>query len=55
MAVEYLRAGGNVCSLKELLGHTTLAMTNRYVALAQSDVEAQHRQFSPVDRLTKRR
>jgi integrase/recombinase XerC len=54
-AVEYLRAGGNVFSLKELLGHTTLAMTNRYVALAQADIEAQHRQFSPVDRLTKRR
>lgn len=54
MAVEYLRAGGNVFSLKELLGHTTLAMTNRYVALAQADIEAQHRQFSPVDRLKRR-
>lgn len=50
-AVEFLRAGGNVFTLKELLGHTTLTMTNRYVALAQADLEAQHRRFSPVERL----
>jgi site-specific recombinase XerD len=50
-AVEFLRAGGNVFSLQQLLGHTDLKMTNRYVALAQADIEAQHRQFSPADRL----
>jgi site-specific recombinase XerD len=54
MAVTFLRAGGNVFSLKELLGHTTLTMTNKYVALAQADLEAQHRQFSPADRLKRR-
>jgi site-specific recombinase XerD len=53
-AVEFLRAGGNVFTLKELLGHTTLAMVNRYVALAQADIEAQHRQFSPADRLARK-
>jgi hypothetical protein len=26
-------------------------MTNRYVALAQADIENQQRQFSPADRL----
>ncbi len=50
-AVQFLRAGGNVFSLKEILGHTTLTMVNRYVALAQADIENQHRQFSPGDRL----
>lgn len=50
-AAEFLRAGGNVFTLQQLLGHTTLSMTNRYVALAQADIEAQHRQFSPADRL----
>lgn len=50
-AVEFLRAGGNVFSLKELMGHTTLHMTNKYVALAQADIENQHRQFSPADRI----
>jgi integrase/recombinase XerC/integrase/recombinase XerD len=53
-AVEFLRAGGNVFALKELLGHTSLTMTNRYVALASADLEAQHRQFSPGDRIKRR-
>ena len=54
-AVEFLRAGGNVFTLQQLLGHTSLSMTNRYVALAQADIEAQHRQFSPADRMKKGR
>lgn len=53
-AVEFLRAGGNVFTLKELLGHTTLAMTNKYVAFVQADLEAQHRQFSPGDRIKRK-
>lgn len=50
-AVEFLRAGGNVFTLKQLLGHTGLQVTQRYVALAQADIQSQHRQFSPGDRL----
>lgn len=50
-AVEFLRNGGNVFSLKQLLGHTNLQMTNRYIALADGDIENQHRQFAPSDRL----
>jgi integrase/recombinase XerD len=50
-AVEFLRAGGNVFTLQQMLGHTSLHMTNRYVALAQADIENQHRQYSPVERL----
>jgi len=50
-AVSFLRNGGNVFSLQQFLGHTNLAMTNRYVAVSQGDLERQHRQFSPVDRL----
>jgi site-specific recombinase XerD len=52
-AVMFLRAGGNTFTLQQLLGHTSLAMTNRYVALAQADIENQHRQFSPADHLKK--
>jgi site-specific recombinase XerD len=47
-AISFLRAGGNVFTLKEMLGHTSLAMTNRYVAIAQADISKQHAQFSPV-------
>ncbi len=48
-AVTFLRNGGNVFTLKELLGHTSLTICNRYVALAQADIERQHRMYSPVD------
>lgn len=54
MAVTFLRNGGQVFALKEILGHTDLKMTNRYVALAQADIAKQHRQFSPVDNLKRR-
>ena len=47
-AIWFLRNGGQVFSLKEMLGHTDLHMTMRYVAIAQADVQDQHRQFSPV-------
>ncbi len=50
-AVTFLRAGGNTFTLQQLLGHTSLAMTMRYVALAQADLEGQHRQFSPVEQM----
>ncbi|HWD38397.1 MAG TPA: tyrosine-type recombinase/integrase [Fimbriimonas sp.] len=54
-AEMFLRGGGSVFTLKEMLGHTDLAMTSRYVALAQADVQDQHRQFSPVERLRGRK
>jgi integrase/recombinase XerD len=54
-AIEYLRNGGDAFSLKELLGHTSLAMTNKYVALAQADIKAKHRRFSPGDNFGKRK
>ncbi len=54
MAVTFLRNGGQVFALKEILGHTDLKMTSRYVALAQADIAKQHRQFSPVDNFKRR-
>lgn len=53
-ALNFLQAGGSVFTLKLLLGHSSLHMTNRYVALAQGDLQKQHRSFSPGDHLTKR-
>jgi integrase/recombinase XerD len=50
-AVDFLRNGGNVFSLQQILGHNSLSMTQRYVSLAQADIEHQHRQFAPGDRL----
>ncbi len=53
-AVSILRAGANLFSVQAMLGHTDLQMTRRYVSLADADVESQHRQFSPVDRMRSR-
>ena len=50
-AVNYLMNGGDVFSLQQILGHTTLEMVRRYVTLASSQVILQHRKFSPMDRL----
>jgi site-specific recombinase XerD len=48
-ALSFLRAGGNVFTLREALGHTNLQMTPKYVAVAQADVEAQSKLYSPMD------
>ena len=50
-AVSFLRGGGQVYALKEIMGHTDLKMTLKYVALAEADLASQRR-FSPGDQLT---
>ena len=40
--------GGDVIRLQRLLGHTTLAMTCKYVTLQTRDLSAVHAQFSPL-------
>jgi len=50
-AVNYLMNGGDVFSLQQILGHTTLEMVRRYVTLASPQVISQHRKFSPMDRM----
>ncbi|MFC1871877.1 tyrosine-type recombinase/integrase, partial [Chloroflexota bacterium] len=50
-ATNFLINGGNVLLLKQNLGHTTLAMVDRYVHLATSKAALLSRDFSPLDRL----
>ena len=50
-AVLYIRNGGDSFSLQEILGHSTLEMTRRYVNLASRDVAEQHKKFSPMEGL----
>ena len=50
-AVNYLLNGGDIFSLREILGHTTLAMVNHYLHFTSSQITAQHHKYSPMDRI----
>ena len=50
-AINYLLNGGDIFSLKEILGHTTLDMVNHYLHFTSSQITDQHRKYSPMDRL----
>jgi site-specific recombinase XerD len=51
-ARSYLVNGGDVFSLQRILGHTTLDMVKRYVALAELEIVRRiHAVASPADRL----
>lgn len=50
-AVKYLMNGGDVMTLKLILGHASLDVTQVYMHLAASHVQIQQQRFSPVSRL----
>jgi integrase/recombinase XerD len=50
-AHNYVVNGGDVFSLQRILGHTSLDMVRRYVALADTDVASRHDLASPADHL----
>jgi site-specific recombinase XerD len=49
-AINYLLNGGDVFSLKEILGHTTLEMVNHYLHFTRAQISDQHRKYSPMDK-----
>jgi len=51
-ATRFLVNGGDVFTLQQVLGHSTLEMVRHYVNLASSHITVQHRRFSPLDRLS---
>ena len=53
-ATRFLINGGDVFTLQQILGHSTLTMVSHYVNLASSHIAIQHQKFSPLDRLNLR-
>jgi integrase/recombinase XerD len=50
-ALNYLRTGGDIYTLRNILGHSGLTVLIRYLALTDSDTQAAHARHSPVDSL----
>ncbi|CAM5432340.1 Tyrosine recombinase XerD [Streptomyces afghaniensis] len=47
-ARNYILNGGDPYTLMRLLGHSSIAMTRRYVQITPEDVRIKHEQFSPI-------
>lgn len=51
-AINSLRNGMDVITLQRLLGHSTLAVINRYLKLLDDDLRTAHHKYGVVDRLS---
>lgn len=51
-AKKYLMNGGDVFTLKSILGHERIETTEMYVELFSRDMQIQHEKFSPLEYLT---
>lgn len=50
-ALNYLRKGGDIFTLQIILGHRSLTVLRRYLALTERDTQEAHAKYSPVDSL----
>lgn len=48
-AIQFLRNGGNIFALQQLLGHSSLEMVQHYARLAEMDLENAAQRSSPAD------
>lgn len=54
-AINSLRAGMNIYTLKELMGHSDFQVLQRYLKITEIDAETAHRLYAPVDHLLSRK
>lgn len=52
-ATRFIENGGDVFTLQQLLGHTTLEMSKRYTHLSNTKIVEKYRVFSPMDNINK--
>jgi site-specific recombinase XerD len=53
-ATRFLENGGDVFTLQQILGHSTLEVVRHYVNLASNHIVMQHQKYSLLDRLNLR-
>lgn len=53
-ATRYLENGGDIYSLREILGHTSLTMVQKYLHLTQQKTTQKFPNFSPMDRISRK-
>ena len=54
-ARAYVKKGGNMAKLQELLGHSTLEMSRKYVKLFNEDLQEGFEDLSPLANMTKKK
>lgn len=54
-ATKYLMNGGDLFSLQQILGHTTLEMVRKYSHLASAYMIQNHKRFSPLDNIERQK
>jgi site-specific recombinase XerD len=50
-ATRFLNNGGDIFTLQQILGHSTLEMVRHYANVSSNQVQLQHQKCSPLDRL----
>lgn len=50
-ATRFLNNGGDIFTLQQILGHSTLEMVRHYANVSSSQIQLQHLKCSPLDRL----
>jgi site-specific recombinase XerD len=50
-ALGFLRNEGNIFALQRIMGHSSLEMTRRYLALTDQDLKEAHAKASPLNNL----